>query len=682
MVKMTKIIIIEHDPAIVTELKMHLQYLYCDVISVVNSEQKALELFKTASENEDTVPDVILLDIGLHVGLDPSVDSVEPGSLTRCSECNMLYYNAYSLKSVGKIGDVVDQQKRVILRQIPIVFIAGHKDIVESISQEKLNFLFCYVTLPISTRDLKLTIDMALHTTQMHSQRQHDKQEIAISNERYKALVDNMVSGVAIFEVVENGDDFILLDMNKSAELIEGKKREDNIGKSIFQIKPGITHSCLIDIFKTVLKTGKAQHPPITLYKDNTVSRYYDFYVYRLSSGEIVCLFRDETLKKLSEEEMNKLQLQLNQAQKMEAIGIMAGGIAHDFNNILFPIIGSAEMLIEESKEGSTQRTFLNEILKAGYRAKELVKQILTFSRQEQHEVIPLSIEPIVKEIIKLSRAMIPSTIKINHYIPKNSSMVMADPTQIHQLFMNLIINAFHAMEDTGGTLTIRLSDVANPSDVKLKAGNYISIEISDTGIGMDKATQQRIFEPYFTTKGLGKGTGLGLSVVHGIVKGCKGDIVLKSEIGKGTTFKIYLPGIEYKTFKRSEKTPLPKATGSETIMVVDDEPIVGKVLGSILERAGYKVLVEIDSLEALEAFREKPDMYHLIITDLTMPELTGDKLCASLKMIKPNIPVILCTGFSSKIDELQKGSFGIDRVIMKPVVGNDLLKTVRELLD
>ncbi|MBF0301583.1 MAG: response regulator, partial [Desulfamplus sp.] len=593
---------------------------------------------------------------------------------------------------------------------IPIIFIVRHTN-EDSISEVKLDFPFGYVLTPISTRELKVTIDVAIYTAKIEAERIKAQQELKKSDERYKALFDNMVSGVAIYEVVGDGEDFIFADLNKAGETIENQKREELIGRSIFEVRPGVAEFGLVDTFRKVFKTGEPYHHPINLYKDDRVTRYYENYVYKLSSGEIVALFRDETIKKVSEDEMRRLESQLNHAQKMEAIGIMAGGIAHDFNNILFPIIGAAEMLAEDSTEGSTQKLFISEILKAGYRAKELVKQILTFSRQADQEMTPLSIQPILKEIIKLARSMLPSTIKINQYIPKNCCMVNADPTQVHQVFMNLIINAFHAMENTDGTLTIKLSESENPpvyidnyeiaqskSDIRIDdivknttfdnpkfesaSGKYLCIEVSDTGVGMDKATLQRIFEPYFTTKELGKGTGLGLAVVHGIVKRCKGDIVVTSELGKGTSFKIYLPGVEQTTFDTIESSTLKKATGSETILVVDDEPVVAKMFGQILKRAGYKVFIEIDSLDALENFREKPDMYDLVITDLTMPGITGEKLCAALKIAKPNIPVILCTGFSGKAADLEKNNFGIDRVVMKPIISNDLLKAVRELLD
>ncbi|MBF0378574.1 MAG: response regulator [Desulfamplus sp.] len=688
---MTKIMLIEDNPEIVKELKMHLGYLYVDVISVMNSGEQALKTLKKAS-NEDIkgydlseseaviptdftpisningeLPDIILMDIALSLGT-PLLNATETAKSIRMSW------------------------------QIPIIFIVGHTD-EEFIYNVELDFPFGYILTPISTRELKVTIDVALYTAKIEAERSKALSELRKSDERYKALVDNMVSGVAIYKVVKNGEDFIFLDVNKAAERIDGQTREELIGRSIFDARPGISEFGLIDTFKKVIKTGKPQHHPIKLYKDDRINKYYDNYVYQLSSGEIVAIFRDETLKKQSEDDMKKLEAQLNQAQKMEAIGTMAGGIAHDFNNILFPILGCAEMLIEDSPKESSQREFLNEILKAGHRAKELVRQILTFSRQEQHEVMPLSIQPIAKEIIKLSRAMIPSTIKINQDIARTCCMVMADPTQMHQVLMNLITNAFHAMEDTGGTLTVKIYEtqkvVADTNNSytttvftqstplsKQANGKYLCIEVSDTGVGIEESIRNRIFEPYFTTKEQGKGTGLGLAVVHGIVKSCKGDIVVTSEAGQGTSFKIYLPGIEPQKFNLTESLPLKKHTGNETIMVVDDEPVVAKMLGTILERSGYKVSIQTDSLEALQVFKEKPDMYDLIITDLTMPGLTGEKLSTALKVVNPSIPVILCTGFSAKGADLEKSGSGIDRVVMKPIISQNLLKTVRELLD
>lgn len=662
--KMTRVMIIENKSEIIREMKIHLEYLYCDVISVVDSGEEAVEYLRaeqsrqTVSDTDAVMPDVIFLDIGLNRS-DLSRNSI-----------SLKYDAAATAKHIRKEWN------------IPIIFIVGHTD-DDLLSTVKLDFPFGYVLTPLSTRELKATIDVAIYTFKIEAERNSAKKELIQSDERYRALVDNMVSGVAIYEVVGDGEDFIFVDLNKGAEKIEQQKREELIGRSIFEARPGVREFGLIDTFKKVIKTGKPHIHHLSLYKDDRVSRYYENYVYQLSSGEIVALFRDETIKKIAEDEMKKLQEQLNHSQKMEALGIMAGGIAHDFNNILFPIIGSAEMLIEDSVEGTTQRMLLKEILKSGYRAKELVKQILTFSRQEQQGgFMPLSLEPIVKEIIKLSRSMLPSTIRINQNISKNCCMVMADPTQIHQVFMNLIINAFHAMEDSGGVLTIRLQAVENPQVLQLPLGKYISIEVIDTGVGIDEATQKRIFEPYFTTKEIGKGTGLGLSIVHGIVKRYKGEIVVKSEIGKGTAFTIYLPGVEQEPVNVIEEKSPSKDRGSETIMVVDDEPVVAKMLCIILEKAGYKVFPKTSSIDALESFREKPDMYDLVITDLTMPDLTGEKLCAQLKMAAPAIPVILCTGFSAKVPALETGNFGIDKIIMKPILSSDLLKKVRELLD
>ncbi len=662
--KMTRVMIIENKSEIIREMKIHLEYLYCDVISVVDSGEEAVEYLRaeqscqTVSDIDAVMPDVIFLDIGLNRS-DLSRNSI-----------SLKYDAAATAKHIRKEWN------------ISIIFIVGHTD-DDLLSTVKLDFPFGYVLTPLSTRELKATIDVAIYTSKIEAERNSAKKELIQSDERYRALVDNMVSGVAIYEVVGDGEDFIFVDLNKGAEKIEQQKREELIGRSIFEARPGVREFGLIDTFKKVIKTGKPHTHHLSLYKDDRVSRYYENYVYQLSSGEIVALFRDETIKKIAEDEMKKLQEQLNHSQKMEALGIMAGGIAHDFNNILFPIIGSAEMLIEDSVEGTTQRMLLKEILKSGYRAKELVKQILTFSRQEQQgEFMPLSLEPIVKEIIKLSRSMLPSTIRINQNISKNCCMVMADPTQIHQVFMNLIINAFHAMEDSGGVLTIRLQAVENPQVLQLPLGKYISIEVIDTGVGIDEATQKRIFEPYFTTKEMGKGTGLGLSIVHGIVKRYKGGIVVKSEIGKGTAFTIYLPGVEQEPVNVIEEKSPSKDRGSETIMVVDDEPVVAKMLCIILEKAGYKVFPKTSSIDALESFREKPDMYDLVITDLTMPDLTGEKLCAQLKMAAPAIPVILCTGFSAKVPALETGNFGIDKIIMKPILSSDLLKKVRELLD
>ena len=384
--------------------------------------------------------------------------------------------------------------------------------------------------------------------------------------------------------------------------------------------------------------------------------------------------------------QQKKLEAQLQQAQKMEAIGTMAGGIAHDFNNILSSVIGYTELALDGEKKGTFQYQNLQEVLSAGNRAKDLVKQILTFSRQVDQEPRPIQVTPLVKDALKMIRASIPSTVEIEQDLQCNA-LVMGDPTQIHQILLNLCTNAAHAMEDNGGLLTVRLFDADLDSDFisnhpGLKPGQYVTLTVTDTGHGISPDVMEKIFDPFFTTKEKGKGTGLGLSVVHGIVRSHGGDIYVYSEPGKGSTFKVCLPAIEKNRFRPEERAERPIPTGTERILFIDDEPVITNLGKQTLESLGYDVVVRNSSIEALELFKEKKDHFDLVITDMTMPHMTGEKLAENLMQIRPDIPVILCTGFSFMIDEQKALDMGIRAFISKPILKREIAEAIRKVLD
>ena len=385
------------------------------------------------------------------------------------------------------------------------------------------------------------------------------------------------------------------------------------------------------------------------------------------------------------EKESLRIQAQLQQAQKMEAIGTLAGGIAHDFNNILSAVIGYTEIALADVPEDSAQQRNLQEVLKAGSRARDLVKQILTFSRQTEQELRPVQIKQIVAETLKLLRASLPTTVKISVDIQSDSA-VLAEPTQIHQVIMNLCTNAAHAMRARGGQLKIELSNVVlGASFIEqhpyLTPGEFINLRVIDTGHGMEKAIVDRIFDPFFTTKERGEGTGMGLAVVLGIVKSHGGTITVESEIGKGSTFNIFLPVIMQDVdHEVRAKTPIP--TGTERILFIDDEKSLVDLGQQILERLGYHVTIRTSSVEALELFIEQPDKFDLVITDMTMPNMTGDELAEKLMSIRKDIPVILCTGYSERISQERAHALGIKEFILKPIVMRELAKKVRSALD
>lgn len=396
-----------------------------------------------------------------------------------------------------------------------------------------------------------------------------------------------------------------------------------------------------------------------------------------------VAVVRDIADRRQAEKERADLQLQLQRAQRMEALGTLAGGIAHDFNNILTIIDGYSEIaLMHQLPESHPARHSLEEILSATHRAAELVQQILDFSRQKEHEMLEIRVTPIVKETIKLIRASLPATIEIVHKIRAASDTIMGDAGRIHQVLMNLCTNAAHAIGKEVGILEICVTDVnTDVSYPDLEPGHYLKLIVSDTGHGMKPSVAEHIFEPYFTTKPVGEGTGLGLAVTHGIVTSFGGTIRVNSEPGKGSTFEVFFPIVESMTEpKTSVALSIPK--GTEHILFVDDERSIAEMEKLMLEGLGYRVSVKTDSVDALEAFRLHPEAYDLVITDMTMPILTGDKLARELMRIRPDIPVILCTGYNKQITEEKAKRLGIREFFRKPVPMKDIARAIRRVLE
>jgi len=398
-----------------------------------------------------------------------------------------------------------------------------------------------------------------------------------------------------------------------------------------------------------------------------------------------VLTLTDITERKQNEAVRIKLEEQLQQAQKMEAIGTLAGGIAHDFNNILGAILGYSEMAREDCSPGSAIENDLNQVIMAGHRAKDLVKQILSFSRQTVTENILLQPAIILKETLKLLRSSLPTTINIEQDIKVKTGLVYVDPTQIHQILMNLCTNAYHAMEEKGGLLSISLKErTLSKQDLlsspHIQPGNFVELSVRDNGLGMSQDLQEKIFDPYFTTKEVGKGTGMGLAIVHGIVKSYGGYISCRSQIGEGTEFKIFLPVIEGQAvteIKNAQSIPV----GTEHILIVDDEKILVEMSSTMLQRMGYTVTARTNSIEALSTFTNQPDAYDLVITDQTMPGMTGIDLARRMLQIRPKLPIILCTGYSSQISKEKAESYGIKGFAMKPLARSDIATLIRKVL-
>ncbi len=472
---------------------------------------------------------------------------------------------------------------------------------------------------------------------------------------------------------------------------VTGYSSEEVLGKNPRILQGGEMQKDIYVHLWATIRAGKEWRGEFHNKKKNGEMYWEDVRISSVTDAQgtitnFIAVKEDITLLKQVEEDKNKLEIQLRRSQKMETIGTLAGGIAHDFNNLLTPILGYSDMALMSLSEKDALYPDIRSILKAATQAKELVQQILIFSRQAEQEHKPLSLQLIVKEALQLLRPSLPATIEIRQRMDKNCCKVNADPTQMHQVIMNLCTNAFHAMEENGGVLTLELKQIHFDENMRkmhpeLKASEYVRLSVTDTGIGMDPITVERIFEPFFSTKQVGKGTGLGLSVVHGIVRSHRGDITVYSEKNIGTTFHIYLPALSVSVATAKEKVKKIQR-GDERILVVDDEKMIVQMLKQMLEQYGYTIIDSANSIEAYEAFCKHPQDIDLLITDLTMPGMTGLDLARKMKQLRNDLPVILITGYSETISDEVKQRYGIRHVLTKPVITMEITDRIRGIFD
>jgi PAS domain S-box-containing protein len=644
-------------------------------------------------------------------------------------------------------------------------------------------------------------IFVGMVTYSLTSSREKSREKLLASETRFRNLFESMGDGVIVCEADRNGREFIVKDINPAGKEISRLSNFVYRDKNIRDVFPGAQNSRLIEALRNVWLSGKPIHIPDTYYRDDRTSGWRTRYVFRLPTGEMVCMYRDVTERKktekgllllakaieqtceavlivnengiieyvnrafvemtgytptevtgqqpsilrtethdekfyeklrddiknskpwsgrltnkrkdnslyevwttispvkVTEETLNFVFVQrditdevraenaLRQTQKMEAIGTLAGGIAHDLNNTLFPIMGHAELAMEYVSKNEKALMHLQGILKASERARDLVKQILTFSRKSNTPPHPLLAQPIITEAVQFLRASIPSTIVIETKIDESCGPFLADPTHIHQVVLNLCTNAYHAVKEAGGRIEVTLSAVEMGSSddsfqTDLLPGRYIRLEVTDNGKGMEPEIVEHVFEPFFTTKKTGEGTGLGLSVVHGIVKQYEGIIRLFSTPGKGTSVQIYFPRIDVLS-ERPTKPPFkdyPRGVGH--ILLIDDDSMACKAEHLMLESIGYSVTALRNPVEAIAAFLSNPEEYEMVVTDYSMPQLSGIELAQKLKEIRPDIPILMLTGLDDF--ELTDDSRydGIDKVACKPITKSELTCLIASVME
>jgi len=512
-------------------------------------------------------------------------------------------------------------------------------------------------------------------------------EEALRENEKFlRTVIENIPDMI----FVKDAKELRFLRFNRAGEDLLGFSRKELIGKNDYDIFPKEEADFFTKKDNAVLSSGELLDiPEEPIQTKNSGEKILHTKKIPIINEEgkpqyLLGISEDITQRKQAEKEKKELEAQLQQSQKMEAIGTLAGGIAHDFNNILGIILGNTELAMYDVPEWNPAHLNLEKVKTASLRAKDVIQQLLSFARKADHARKPVKITPIVTGALKLLRSSIPSSVEIRSNIPRDSVTILADPTQINQIMINLCTNAVHAMEEEGGVLEINLDRVAlsesTAQSYELSAGRYVKLTINDTGHGILKKEMDRIFDPYFTTKEIGKGTGMGLSVVHGIVNGHNGKIFVESEIGEGTKFTIFFPVVKKDAVAEIETVDeIP--VGSERILFVDDENAIVDITGQMLGRLGYQVESRMSPIEALELFQSKPDAFDLVITDMTMPQMSGIKLSEELRAVRPDIPIIISTGYSSLIDEEKSQKFGINAFVMKPIVIKEIAQTIHEVL-
>ena len=634
----SSILIVEDEFVIAKDIQISLENMGYLVCAIVSSGEEAI----TKAKKEK--PDLVLMDIILK----GEIDGIEAG------------------------------RQIWSLFKIPIVYLTAYAD-ENTLEKAKITEPYGYILKPFKNRELNIAIEIALYKNKMGK-------KLIQSEERFKFLAENMADIVWTLDL-----NFQTTYVSPSIEKVLGFTPAERKLQPLEKMVTPESLSQIAETFSQELELEKMNADPdrvltmeVEYYRKNGTIVWTESNIkaMREPGGKLIGIYgssRDITERKHFEE-------QRRQAHKMESIGTLAGGIAHDFNNIMGIILGNTELALEDVPKLHPAHSSLEGIRKASLRAANIVRQLLSFTRITDQNLQSIEIVAVIKDALKFLRSTIPTTIDIVQDICVTDETILADPTQINQIMMNLCINASHAMEQTGGKLTIAVENVLlDNSSAKdypdLKIGTYVKLMVSDTGPGIDPKIMDRIFDPYFTTKGIGKGSGMGLAVVHGIVKNHRGTIAVDSTLGKGTKFSILFPlsqgkaAVEAKTIQE-----IPR--GNETILFVDDEISIANMVQRMFERLGYKVQTATTPQDALDRFSLNPNHFDLIITDMTMPQMTGVNLSERLMDIRPDIPIIICTGHSALVDEEKAKAFGLAAYVMKPIEIREIAQTIRNVLD
>lgn len=627
--------VVEDEPLVAATLEKRLQAMGYVVAGIASSGEDALH---TIAESR---PDLVLMDIHLQ----------------------------------GEMDGIETAEQIQTQFEIPVIYLTASSD-DESLERARVTNPFGYLLKPFSESELRVTIEIALY--------KHETEKKLREHQQWLAATLKSI-GEAVISTNHDGN---ITFMNPAAEILTGwnmkEDGEKGIRFTILNPQAGeIPEKSVFSENTAQILINRLPEPHLVAKTGVKIPVEYTVAPLKDRKG-VVIVIKDITGRKRAEQERQQLEEQLRQSQKLEALGILAGGIAHDFNNILGTVLGYTELLLKRTSGEYPGREYLEQIYLAGERATDLVQQILTFSHAREQRLHPLALRPLIQDILKMIRATIPANIEIIAHLEAEHISILGNATQIHQVMINLCTNASHAMRDREGILEISLEEVpyhlVQKTAPNLPENCYVRLMVRDTGSGMPPDVQKRIFEPFFTTKAIGEGTGLGLSVVHGIVQSHCGAITVESRLQEGTTVKIFFPTVHAEESPVFRDEPLKPTKGQGSILLVEDEHPLAALYETALTELGYRVTLAHNGQEAFDVFRTSPERFDLVFTDQTMPKMTGVQLCQAVLELRPEMPVILTTGYSDAISETQAQQMGIRRFLRKPVKLSILIQSLQEV--